>query len=82
MAVGVWLVIRRKRSRGAEQAPYVDGKAELPGHDAEKKRPKAGELNTTSEIFETSGHGRPAELDPEVRYELEGGFHGHEVGGR
>ncbi|KAK4893299.1 hypothetical protein LTR27_008422 [Elasticomyces elasticus] len=84
LALGAWLLfLRRKKKSQAITASsnLTDGKAELPGDsNAEKLRPHAGELETRGEIFEFAGQGKPAELEPHARYELEGGFHGHEAG--
>ncbi|KAK5758574.1 hypothetical protein LTS12_011273 [Elasticomyces elasticus] len=83
VALGVWLLTRRRRSRAAAQSASKDDsndKAELPGQSAEKKQPVATELGPNGEIFETSGYGLPAELEPHTRYELEGDFHGYEAG--
>ncbi|KAK5688046.1 hypothetical protein LTS10_000024 [Elasticomyces elasticus] len=82
VALGIWLLIRRRRSRAVAQFASKDDsndKAELPGQSVEKKRPEATELGPNGEIFETSGYGLPAELEPHARYELEGGFHGYEA---
>ncbi|TKA45173.1 hypothetical protein B0A54_04269 [Friedmanniomyces endolithicus] len=81
IALEVWLFLRRRKSRAAGGADDNHGKAELPGESAEKQHTKAGELSTRGEIFEFGGDARPAELEPDVRYELEGGFQGHEAGG-
>ncbi|KAK1809833.1 hypothetical protein LTR12_015795 [Friedmanniomyces endolithicus] len=81
IALGAWLFLRRRKSRAAGGADDNHGKAELPGESAEKQRTKAGELSTRGEIFEFGGDARPAELEPDVRYELEGGFQGNEAGG-
>ncbi|KAK4962630.1 hypothetical protein LTR10_000257 [Elasticomyces elasticus] len=80
LALGAWLLfLRRKKKSQAITASttLTDGKAELPGDsNAEKLQPQAGELETRGEVFEFAGQGKPAELEPHARYELEGDFHG------
>ncbi|TKA83068.1 hypothetical protein B0A55_00928 [Friedmanniomyces simplex] len=68
VALGVWLLLRRRKSHAGGEVNYVDGKAELPGEGAGKQSPKAGELSTRGEIHEFRGDGRPAELGLDVRH--------------
>ena len=49
----------------------------MPGRDAEIKPPILAELGL--DRAEMVGVGKPAELDPDMRHELEGDWHGHEA---
>ena len=77
LALGIWALFRRKKKRKYEEQPFVDPKPELPGGDAEKKSTILAELG--QDRAEVAGVGKPAELDPDVRHELEGDWHGHEA---
>lgn len=79
IALAIWIYLRHRKPRTTDQEPYRDPKAELPGRGAEKRRQDPAELNAVKEASEMTGHGKPAELDTGGRYELEGGWHGHEA---
>ena len=81
IALGAWALLRRRNARTAKQRVSSGDKAELPGQDAEKKSFKVTELGPDGEVYEKGGHGRPVELEHDIRYELEGAFRGHEAGG-
>ena len=81
VAIGIWAFLRRKRKKkdSPDGTVQFDGKPELPGEDAEIKTASA--KTNQGEAFEISGISKPVELNPEARYELEGGWHGHETRG-
>lgn len=78
IALGAWLfVLRRRRRRRLAPSTSPTEKAELPGHEAEKK---FAELSPNGERVEAIDTGRPPEMDDRsTRAELEGDFHGYEA---
>jgi hypothetical protein len=76
-----WFIVRRKRDKGTtnQRTPYVDTKAELSTTDPLKNPLYGSELGSRGEVYEIGGVNKPAEMGDEARYELDGGWHGHEA---
>lgn len=78
-AVSMFLRRRRKR-RSADHQPYLDEKAELPGHRSPVPLPKKVELDQEAQVNEANGVAKPPEMDDRTtRAELDGSWHGHEA---
>jgi hypothetical protein len=78
IALAIWALLQHRKSRGKKPEPYRDPKAELPGEAAEDKPRLPTEL-PENDIAEMAGVEKPIELNPDVRHELEGEWHGHEA---
>ena len=77
----VCMLYRRRRKRGAvDRQPYLDEKAELPGHRSPVPLPKKAELDQEAQVNEANGIAKPPEMDDKTtRAELDGSWHGHEA---
>lgn len=74
----LFFVLRWKKRKSITSDPREFSKPELDGESLMKPEPYIDEVGDTG-VSEVNGMGRPAEMDQNVRAELEGGWRGHEA---